>query len=262
MSDRVKLTAETLRRARAGDLELRKALLEHLLEPCDADDAFLLESPGLPLLDGQVDGLLLALADTAPESCRSAPAETRRPRAQPLSRPRRWVQRALPALAAAAVVSAVVLVQGLRPSPLESTVKGTPHVTLELEGALRQATGDVDLLPPGGRVPPTATLLLRYHATEATEGVLAMTRQGAPTASVLGRVSLEPGTHDLEREGQSLGVSLADEQGPVRVWLLARPGQVLTDAAVRGWLSGGGEIPGDVGRATVELNVESSGGHP
>lgn len=228
---------------------------EHLASPCDTCEEFLAQHPGPDALDGQVDALLLGLAPP-----REAPLDQvgwmrLRKRLRTSAYTSRWIG---VAAAVAACLLAVVLVPRL--SSRSSTeqpwngVKGSSRIALELAAVARSADGQLRRLDHGAAVPAEDVLLLRYHATEAGSALL-FQQVGDRRPELLGQFSLEAGTHDLAGPQGLTGVSLADEEGPVTLWLVAAPtGEELSPEEVEEALVGGtirGDYPLSVARFDV-----------
>lgn len=222
---------------------------EHLATTCETCEDFLASHAGPDLLDGQVDALLLGLGPAAKQEAplnEMGLARVRRGLKQSRPDARRW---GLVAGAIAASVLAVVLVPRLRAAnPAVDTgtasewngVKGPGgNIALELAVVARGADGGLRRLDPESPVDGDDVLLLRYHATEAGTALLFQQRAGqAP--ELLGRFTLEAGTHDLEGPQGLAGVSLEGESGPVTLWLVGAAGnQEPAPDAVREVLVGG-----------------------
>lgn len=211
----------------------------HLAKPCEACEAFLAEAPGQEELDALTDEALVAAAGSPPREDSLGWERVRR-RAFP-SRARRWGAGlgALAAVAAAALVFLVVAPPMGRQvdSGRSERVKGGAPLVLELTAAAQLPGGSVLPVAEGQTLPPEAVVLLRYHVSEASEAVLVREVPGeAP--EVLGRFSLEPGTHELEEASGLAGVSLEGEVGELSLALVALPPGTLSGGALdqaAGW---------------------------
>jgi hypothetical protein len=236
----------------------------HLATPCEGCEAFLAEGPGQEDLDALADEALAAVADSPPREDALGWERVRR-RAFP-SKARTWGTRlgALAAVAAAAVVILTVVPRAGRlvDSRAGERVKGGAPLVLEVTAVAQLPDGRVLPVAEGQSLPPEAVVLLRYHASEATEAVLLREVPGeAP--QVLGRFSLEPGMHDLGEASGLAGVSLEGESGALALALVALPPGTLTggakgqnaesDAATLGQAAG---WPGAVA-ARIHLKVQS-----
>lgn len=199
---------------------------EHLAAPCEVCETFLAHHAGPGLLDGEADAALLRLAP-APV-VEDLPAllppvrALKPPRRFPSPSARQW---GWMAGALAACLLAVVLVPSLRsPSAVQETpwtgVKGPGRISLELAVVARSLDGQLRRLDPGATVAPEDVLLLRYHATESGTALLYQQREGQPP-ELLGRFSLEAGTHDLEGPQGLVGVSLEGDEGSLSLTLVA-----------------------------------------
>jgi hypothetical protein len=204
----------------------------HLAKPCEDCEAFLAEASGQDDLDALADEALVAAAGSPPREDALGWERVRR-RAFP-SKARTWGA-GLGALAAVAAAALVVLVVAPRAGrQVESggseRVKGGAPRGLELTAAAQLPDGRVLPVAEGQALPPEAVVLLRYHTSEATEAVLVREVPGeAPR--VLGRFSLEPGTHDLGDASGLAGVSLEGEAGALALALVALPPGTLTGGA-------------------------------
>jgi hypothetical protein len=244
------LDSDALRALAAREPEAVAWFREHLASPCDACEEFLAATPGPGLLDGQADALLLSAAPQkeAPRLDEVGFARIRRGLRAPAPAPRRWVA---VAAAMAACVLAVVLVTRQRPAPTTELdpawtgvkgpgEKGPARISVEMAAVARSADGALRRLDSGAGVPEADVLLLRYHATEAGTGLLFQRSAGGPI-ELLGRFSLEAGTHDLKGPQGLAGVSLEGESGPLTLWLVGAPtGDTLEEDEVRAILETGG----------------------
>lgn len=233
----------------------------HLAAPCEECEVFLAEASGQDHLDALADEALLATASLPPREDALGWERVRR-RAFP-SRARRWGA-GLGGLAAAALLVVLVaaprLGRQVEPGSSER-VKGGAPLVLELAAAAQLPGGRVLPVAEGQALPPEAVVLLRYHASEATQAVL-LREVPEEAPRVLGRFSLEPGTHELEEAGELAGVSLEGEAGAFALALVALPpGTPAEDARGDGSeqgaaaLSHAAEWPGAV-TARIHLRVE------
>lgn len=193
---------------------------EHLIKPCDACEEFLLQDRKLGLLDGQVETVLLALHPPAPKPL----DEVGYARIRRRFKLRGALRVSLGAIAVAASLAWFSLV---RPAPAprfesEEDLKGALRLRVELSGAVQTRDGRLTRVSSGDEVSSSATLLLRYQATDAASALLIRERESAP--EVLGSFRLEPGLHDLASASGLAGLSLEGEQGLVTFVLIARPG--------------------------------------
>jgi hypothetical protein len=233
----------------------------HLAAPCEACEAFLAEPSEQDGLDALTDEALMATAGLPPREDALGWERVRR-RAFPSSA-RRWGA-GLGALSAAAMLVVLVAAPrlGRQVDPESSErVKGGAPLVLELAAAAQLPGGRVLPVAEGQTLPPEAVVLLRYHASEATQAVL-LREVPAEAPRVLGRFSLEPGTHELEEAGELAGVSLEGEAGAFALALVALPPGTLTGNATgdgsgqeAATLSHAAEWPGAV-VARVHLRVE------
>ncbi|HET9452098.1 MAG TPA: hypothetical protein VFO83_14505 [Aggregicoccus sp.] len=207
----------------------------HLSAQCDVCEAFLQGAPDDLGLEALADDSLGALA--GPDAGEELGwARVRRQLAPaPARRPRRWAPGLVGLAAAAALALVVVRVGPWREEGAGGFgIKGARPVALDLSAAAQLPDGRVLPVREGDTLPPEAVVLLRY-ATEEARPALLVTRAAEGAPRVLGRFTLQPGTHDLRDEaGELAGVSLEGEQGPLTVALVAAlPGAQLptsTDA--------------------------------
>jgi hypothetical protein len=202
----------------------------HLATPCEACEAFLIETSGQDDLDALADEALVAAAGSPPREDALGWERVRR-RAFP-SKARTWGAGLGALAAAAALVALVVTTSAGRQGELGSSerVKGSAPRVLEVTAAAQLPDGRVLPVAEGQALPPEAVVLLRYHTSEATEAVLLREVPGeAPR--VLGRFSLEPGTHELEEASGLVGVSLEGDSGELTLTLVALPPGPLTGGA-------------------------------
>ncbi|WP_224242488.1 hypothetical protein [Hyalangium gracile] len=203
----------------------------HLASPCDACEGFLAEASGQEELDALADEALVAVANTPPREDTLGWERVRR-RAFP-SKARTWGPR-LGALAAVAAALVLLVLAPRMERPGEprggERVKGGAPLVLELTAAAQLPDGRVLPVAEGQALPPEAVVLLRYHTTEAVEAVL-VREVPAEAPRVLGRFSLEAGTHDLAEASGLAGVSLEGETGALTLALVALPPGPLTGGA-------------------------------
>lgn len=215
------LDEDALKAIERGDPATRAWFAEHLVQPCEVCEAFLAKSAAL---DGEADSALLSRFANA-----NAPLdEVGFQRVRRGLRQRRL--RALPAvvgaLAAAvlAVTSVAVWQQMKPPVVIDDGIKGTSAtLTVELEAAHQDASGALQRVDKGARLPNSGALILRYYATDAGSALLLQERDGR--FEVLGTFALEPGRHPLQLEdGAAAALPLDEEAGAFRLWLVARRG--------------------------------------
>ena len=235
----------------AGEPALVAHFREHLAGECEACETFLATSP---LLDGATDRLLLALAPapaTAPPLDQVGLKRLQRRMGLP-SPARRWVAAAgaMAAVAALALVAVRLGHTGKPGAQLDGTaggwdgVKGAAGSTaVELQAVARGPDGSLRRVEPGAQASTRDVLALRYHASEAGEGLL-FSQSAGGRVELLGRFRLDAGTHDLEGEAGLTGVSLEGETGTLSLWLVALPpggrgGADVDVAAVREALASG-----------------------
>lgn len=191
-----------------------RSMLEHLREGCEVCDGWIAERPEL---DGDVDRLLLAL------SPREAPLDEmgwRRLRAR-LGKERRSLA-AVIALAAglAVVVGATLAVRSLVHVPTGTDLKGSGRVMMDVVAARQLPTGAFEQLPPGGKVPRGSTLAFRV--TSPVDGPARVFLQRAQEVpEELAQLRVRSGANQLAQDSGLFGVNLEDEQGLVRVWVVA-----------------------------------------
>lgn len=249
------LDAQTLNALATRDPEAVAYFREHLASPCDTCEEFLAQHPGPDVLDGQVDALLLGLAPPREARMDEVGWMRLRKRLRTSAHPGRWIG---VAAAVAACLLAVVLVPRLTAPPSRQQpwdgVKGSSRIALELAAVARSTEGSLRRLDHGAAVPSEDVLLLRYHATEAGSALL-FQQVGDGRPELLGHFSLEAGTHDLAGPQGLTGVSLAGEEGPVTLWLVAAPaGEALSPEAVQEALVGG-TIRGDYPLSVAKFDV-------
>lgn len=198
----------------------------HLAAPCAQCEDYLLHArPEPDALDAMTDEALLSLAPAREPALDEVGYARLRRRMLP-PRPRRWLAGAAGIAAAAALTLAVGLERWSGEAATGTsagTLKGEVPLGLELLAAAQLPGGELFQVGPETPLPSAAVVLLRYHATEAAAAVLVREVAGQPP-EVLGRFLLEPGTHDLREGAELAGVSLAGEEGPVSLALVARPG--------------------------------------
>jgi hypothetical protein len=235
------LDAQALHALAAREPEAVAWFREHLAQPCEQCQAFLADTPGPGLLDGQVDALLLRLAPAREEPRLDEVGFARLRRA--LRGPALPWRRVAAGLALAAGLAGLVVLYRPQAHPSQEApwdgVKGVARLALELSLVAREPDGNLRRLDAGASVSDQDVLVLRYHATEAGEALLLQQRADA-TPELLGRFPLEAGTHDLSTPEGLLGVSLEGESGPLTLWLVGFPkGQVPPLDEVRQTLTRG-----------------------
>ncbi|XXF80406.1 hypothetical protein P2318_11825 [Myxococcaceae bacterium GXIMD 01537] len=255
------LDADALRALAAREPDAVAYFQEHLAAPCDACEEFLAQQPGPDLLDGQTDALLLALAPRAEAPLDEVGYARLRKRMKAPAPHHRWLAAA--AALAACVLGAVVVTQARAPVTTElpgNGIKGSNRISLELAVVARGPEGNLRRLDSGSGVPDADVLLLRYHATEAGTALLFQQSQGGPV-ELLGRFSVEAGTHDLAGPQGLAGVSLAGESGPLALWLVGFPsGEEPSPEEVRAALEAGG-MPSVDALSVARFDVHVQNGH-
>lgn len=217
--------------ALTADPAAHAALLEHLAQGCDACDAFLARR--VDAFDGPVDALLLGLAPAPRPRDDVGWARLRRALGVP---GRDGPRAAWPWVGGVAAVLAAAVGVGLwlaRPAPHASSdgLKGPAAPALELEAAVREVDGRFVRLSDGARVSASAVLVLRAQASvDGVARVFLEAAGGAPRE--LGVARVRAGLHPLERADGLLGVSLADEAGPVTVWVVMGEAPMTTTQAL------------------------------
>lgn len=218
-------------------------LMAHLQEGCETCDDFLASRPEL---DGQVDQLLLSLAPRA-----EAPLDELGWRRLSVR-----MKKSRSGLAVVAGLAAGLLVLGgaalvlrkTKTPPIDSGLKGSARLVLEVVAARQTSAGVFEQLKSGDHVARGS--LLAFQVSSPVEGpARVFLQRGREAPEELAQLLLRSGVHQLEQESGLFGIALEDEQGPVSVWVVAAEGPFDAQDAVKAIASGMPSVA--VGRVEV-----------
>jgi hypothetical protein len=228
----------------------------HLGSSCEECEAFLRDAP---LLDGEVDALLLRVA--APRV--AAPIdEAGFEQVQRAARPRRpWRLVGSVAAMSAAGLMFAIFVPPREPTPLADDsrgIKGSANIGIELSAAAKSTNGALRRLDADTTLSDREVVVIRYHANEAGAALL-LQRNVRGEVHVLREVALQPGSNELRDRDGILGISLEGEHGPLEIWIVAAPtGTAVDTERVRAEIAAGGapSAPG-LTSAHFRVNVDA-----
>lgn len=189
------------------DPEATAYFADHLAEPCERCEAFLagredaLGAAADATLHRETDGTLDALGYRRIRPGRSSV--------------RRAASFAVAALAAV-LLAVLVLPRSGGPREEEGIKTAAEPLALELSAVLQTPDGRLQPLAPGAQVPDDGTVLLRYRASAAGRATLRLERSNG-SFDALASFDVQPGLHDLEANGEAVGITLHGETGQLRL---------------------------------------------
>lgn len=256
------LDPQSWQRLQQKDRAATAHFADHLANPCEICEHFLIAAPGAVELEAAADDVALPSGDDAAID----EVGFRRVRRQLMARRSFAIAGALGAVAA--VLIAVVVAgapSGNRTHDrlydgLYDGLKGDPVLGLSISAAA--SSGDPRegwrRIGSGAKLTPADSVVIRYSVATDGVGVLLEDRGDASAARVLGRFALRAGTHDLSIDGAPASVSLESERGSYRLWLVALPaGAPLSDEEARRAVRAGAGRDNQLEVAQLPLEVEA-----